>query len=79
MLTNIASYTENTDWYYIMIAAIVVDLAVIFMTKYPGKDPVFKVVALNDWYTQFGALAAICDIASAMIGIAAARYIYTLA
>jgi len=47
------------------------------MTRYAGPRPFFKVDALNDWYTRFGALAAISDITSALIGVAAARYIYT--
>jgi hypothetical protein len=77
MLTNITNYNQTGDWFYIVIAAIVVDFAVIYMTKYPGPNPFFKVQALNDWYTRFGALAAVSDITSALIGIAAARYIYT--
>jgi len=74
---GITNYNQNGDWFYIVIAAIVVDFVVIVMSKYAGPRPFFKVGALNDWYTRFGALAAASDITSALIGIAAARYIYT--
>lgn len=77
MFTNITNYNQTGDWFYIVIAAIVVDFVVIVMSKYAGPRPFFKVAALNDWYTRFGALAAASDITSALIGIAAARYIYT--
>lgn len=77
MLTNIANFNNNVDWFYIVIGAIVVDFIVIVLAKYPGPDPYFKVNALNDWYERFGAVAAASDITSALIGIAAARYIYT--
>jgi hypothetical protein len=49
------------------------------MTRYPGPNPNFKVKALNEWYDRFGIVAAICDVGSALIGLGAARYIYTLA
>ena len=76
MFANITNYKATGDWFYLTTSAIVVDLAVIFMTKYPGKHPMFGVKALNDWYTEFGALAAASDILSALIGIFFARLIY---
>lgn len=79
MFADITNYNNNSDWFYLVTGAIVVDFIVIVLAKYPGPDPYFKVKALNDWYQRFGALAAISDIGSALIGIAAARYIYTLA
>jgi hypothetical protein len=79
MLTNIANFNNNGDWLYLVIGAIVVDFIVIVLTKYPGPEPYFKVRALNEWYDRFGLLAAISDIGSALIGIGAARYIYTWA
>jgi len=79
MLTNITNYNQTGDWFYLVVAAIVVDFAVVCMSKYPGPNPFFKVVALNDWYSRFGALAVLSDITSALIGISAARYIFTFA
>jgi hypothetical protein len=76
MFTNVSNYKNNGDWFYLITGATVVDLAVILMTKYPGKRPIFGVEALNDWYTRFGALAAASDILSALIGIFFARLIY---
>jgi len=39
--------------------------------------PIFKARALNDWYNRFGIAAVGADVISILIGIAAARYIYT--
>jgi hypothetical protein len=76
MFADITKYKNSGDWLYLTTGAIVVDLLVIFMTKYPGNHPMFGVTALNDWYTKFGALAATSDILSALIGIFFARLIY---
>lgn len=76
MFADITNYKNSGDWLYLVTGATVVDLLVIFMTKYPGKRPAFGVEALNDWYTEFGALAAVSDILSALIGIFFARLIY---
>jgi hypothetical protein len=76
MLGDVSNYKNEGDWLYLVTGACVVDLAVIFMTKYPGPRPMFGVKALNDWYTRFGALAAASDILSALIGIFFARIIY---
>ena len=77
MFADITNYNNNSDWLYLVIGAIVVDLLVIIMARYPG--PYFKFGVLNEWYDRFGINAAIADITSALIGLAAARYIYGLA
>jgi len=79
MFADITNYRMNGDWFFLITATIVVDYVVILMARYPGPDPVFKVGALNEWYDRFGLVAAICDVGSLLIGLAAARYIYTLA
>jgi len=76
MFADITNYKNGGDWLYLVTGAIVIDFLVILMTKYPGSKPMFGVTALNDWYTQFGALAAASDILSALIGIFFARLIY---
>ena len=76
MFADVTNYKNSGDWLYLVTGATVVDLLVIFMTKYPGKTPSFGIGALNDWYTKFGALAAASDILSALIGIFFARLIY---
>jgi len=78
MITNITDYRNVGDWFYLVTAVIVVDLIVIFLAKYPGRDPYFKVNALDKWYKDFGILAVGSDVGSILIGIAATRYIYTL-
>jgi hypothetical protein len=79
MITNIADYKNNRDWFFIVVAAFVVDFVVIVMTRYAGQKPYFNVTALNQWYNKFGVLAVGSDVLSALIGVMGARYIYTLA
>jgi hypothetical protein len=74
---DIFDYKKTGDYLYIITAAIVVDLIVIFLARYPGQNPIFKVKALNDWYEKFGFLAAAADILSLIIGVTAARYLYS--
>jgi len=74
---NITNYKNIGDWFYIIPAAILVDFIVIVMAKFPGEKPDFGVNALNDWYNKFSTFAVVSDVTSLLIGIAAARYIYT--
>jgi hypothetical protein len=76
MITNITNYRNNGDWFYLVPAALVVDLVVILLAKYPGAKPFFKVDALNQWYERFGVAAVGSDVLSALIGTMFARYIY---
>jgi hypothetical protein len=68
---------ETSDWYYLVPAAILVDITAIFLSRYPGNDPYFKVDSLNLWYDSFGIFALTSDISSILIGIAISRLIYT--
>ena len=78
-MQSISDYRVTSDWFYITIAAIIVDTVVIFLTRLAPKEPYFGVKALDDWYTRFGLLAVGADVLSLMIGIGFARYIYTFA
>lgn len=77
MITNITNYRNTGDWFYLVPATLLVDLVVIFLAKYPGAQPFFKVGALNEWYDKFGIAAVGSDVLSILIGIMFARYIYT--
>jgi hypothetical protein len=79
MFADITNYRMNGDWLFLTTATIVVDYIAILMTRYPQPNQIFKVGALNEWYDRFGIVAAICDVGSLLIGLGAARYIYTLA
>jgi hypothetical protein len=74
---NITDYKNTNDWFYIIPAAILVDFIVIVLAKLPKERPYFGVDALNAWYDRFGTFAVLSDVTSLLIGIAAARYIYT--
>ena len=76
MFGDVSNYKNEGDWLYLVTATLVVDVVMVFMTKYPGPSPMFGVKALNDWYTRFGLLAAASDILSILIGIFFARLIY---
>ena len=49
MLTN---FNSNSDWFYLILAGLIVDYVAVFFAKYPGPSPYFKVDALNEWYTK---------------------------
>lgn len=74
MLTN---FNSNGDWFYIILAGLIVDYIAVFFAKYPGSSPYFKVSALNEWYTKFGAIAVASDVLGMYIGIFVARFLYT--
>jgi uncharacterized protein YacL len=74
---DITNYKNNGDWFYLVPAVLVVDVIVIFLTKYAGKNPTFKVNSLNEWYTKFGLSAVASDVLSILLGLMVTRYIYT--
>ena len=72
-LGDISNYQEISDWSYILLAILIVDVAVLFLTRYfpdvLGKN-------LNLWYERFGLNAVISDVFVIAIGFALARYAY---
>ena len=74
---SITNYRDLGDWFYLITATILVDVVAIFLTKYPGVDPYFKTGVLDEWYTKFTTTGVLSDVTSILIGLAAARYIYT--
>ena len=44
MLTN---FNSNSDWFYLILAGLIVDYVAVFFAKYPGPSPYFKVDELN--------------------------------
>ena len=77
MISNITDFKNLNDWFYLIPAVILVDYIVIVLAKYPGKNPYFKVNALDTWYKKFGIFAVGSDVLSILIGIMVTRYIYT--
>ena len=69
--------SNTNDWFYIIPAVLLVDLVVICLAKYPGKNPFFKIDTLDKWYNSFGIFAIGSDVLSILIGIMVTRYIYT--
>jgi uncharacterized protein YacL len=74
---DISDASNINDLIFITTAAIIVDVVVIFLVKYAGDKPRFGVNALNDWYNKFGIFAVGADVLSLIIGVVAARYIYS--
>jgi len=71
---DISNYKQVYDIFYILIAVLIVDVAVIFLTRYSPE--IFGAV-LNKWYDVFGLNAVIADVGIIVIGFLIARYIYT--
>ena len=74
-LANLANYRATEDWWFILPAILFVDVFIIFLCRfYPqvfGKP-------INDWYDEFGLAAVLSDVTIIAIGIAIARYIYSV-
>lgn len=72
-LGDITDYTDMSDWTYILLAILIIDLIVLFLTRYLpdmlGRN-------LNIWYERFGLSAVISDVFIIAIGFALARYAY---
>jgi hypothetical protein len=73
LLGDITDYTNIGDWSYILLAILIVDLIVLFLTRY---FPDFLGKSLNVWYERFGLNAVISDVFIIAIGFALARYAY---
>ncbi len=72
---DISNYKNISDFWYIFIAVLTVDVAVIFLVRY---FPDFFGSAINRWYDLFGLNAVLADVLIIVIGFAIARYVYTI-
>lgn len=73
LLGDITDYENNGDWAYILLGILIVDVIVLFLTRY---FPDFLGKNLNIWYERFGLSAVISDVFIIAIGFALARYAY---
>ncbi len=71
---DISEYENISDWVYIAIAVIIVELAVITLVRF---FPDFFGKSLNLWYNRFKLSAVISDIFIILIGFVLSRYIYS--
>ena len=72
MFKNISNFYNVNDYLYILNAAIIVDLIVIYWSNIN----IIKSVSLKKWYKLFGLSAFIADVFSIMIGLILARIFY---
>lgn len=73
LLGDISDYENNSDWVYILLGILIVDVVVLFLTRY---FPDYLGKNLNVWYEQFGLSAVMSDVFIIAIGFALARYAY---
>lgn len=73
-LQNIGYFGETTDIWYILAAVLIVDVIVMFITRY---YPHIMGSALNRWYSTFGLNAVLADVLIIVLVLLLARYIYT--
>ena len=74
MKTDIGNFWSSGDMWYIVTAVLIIDVIGIFLFRY---YPNFFGGSLNEWYSKFGLVASISDIAIIVIGFIIARVIYT--
>ncbi len=72
MLQNLSNFNRVSDYLPIIIAALIVDMAVLFRIVFGY----INIQSLNLWYKKFGFLAVVADVLSIVIGIIVARFIY---
>ena len=72
--TNIGDYKNIGDWSYILLAILIVDIVVLFLTRF-FPDALGR--NLNVWYEQFGLSAVLSDVFVIAIGFAIARHAYS--
>ena len=71
---DISEYEQVSDWIYIVLGAIVIEVIILFLVRYyPSIFP----KALNFWYNRFKLSAVMIDILTIMLGFGITRYIYT--
>ena len=59
MFGDISSPTESEDWWYILLAILIVDIVVIFFVKYL---PDVMGRPINAWYDRFTLSAVLSDV-----------------
>lgn len=74
MSTDIGDFWSSSDMWYIVTAVLIIDVIGIFLFRY---YPMFFGSFLNIWYSKFGLIASISDIAIIVIGFIIARLVYT--
>jgi hypothetical protein len=73
VFSDISKSSNLVDYVPILVAAIIVDLVVMFITKNYASS-----IYLKKWYKTYNLGAVIADVLSVLIGICIARYIYPL-
>jgi hypothetical protein len=71
---DVSDHYEVSDWVYIGIAVLLVDVLVLFLIRF---FPDFFGKTINVWYNRFKLSAVLADVLIIMIGFGIARYIYT--
>jgi hypothetical protein len=71
---DISDYYEVSDWVFLGIAVLLVDVLVLFLIRF-FPDVFGK--AINIWYNRFKLSAVISDVFIILLGFGIARYIYT--
>lgn len=74
-IANIGNYKATEDWWFLLPSILFVDVVLIFLVRF---FPYTFGKPINDWYDDFGLAAVLSDVSIIAIGIAIARYIYTI-
>jgi hypothetical protein len=74
MLSDISDVSEVSDWWFILLGILIVDVIVILLSRHL---PEIFGKSLNIWYDKFGLNAVLADVLIIAIGFAITRYIYT--
>lgn len=74
-IANVGNYRANEDWWFYIPAIIFVDTFMVFLVRFM---PQIFGRPINQWYDEFGLAAVLSDVTIIAIGIAIARYVYSV-
>lgn len=75
ILGDISDYKNNSDLLYIFLGILIIDISVLFLTRYFPDTVGGKY--LNVWYNRFDVLAVVSDVFIIGLGFIIARFLYT--
>ena len=71
---DISEYQDVSDWVYLIVGVILVEVIVLFLVRY---FPEFFGKYVNVWYNRFKLSAVMADILIILVGFGISRYVYS--
>jgi hypothetical protein len=73
MIKNMSNFYDIGDYLPLIIAALIVDMLIMARVVFGY----INLTSLKDWYNKFGFMSVIADVLSIVLGVVAARFLYS--